>query len=115
MYTLIVKQHFDAAHRIPGHGGKCANIHGHTYKVEAEFRGSELNDLGMVRDFSELKMALHEVMPDHVLLNDVLPGHTTVEAIAEHLFRQLQIKDLPIHAVTVFEGDSCGCRFQPAE
>ena len=45
MYTLIVKQHFDAAHRIPGHGGKCANIHGHTYKVEAEFRDSELNEL----------------------------------------------------------------------
>ena len=113
MYTLIVKQHFDAAHQIPGYQGKCANIHGHTYKVEAEFRSAELNELGMVRDFSELKAALHEVMPDHVFLNEVLPGHTTVEGIAEYLFNKIQAMDLPIYAMTVFEGDSCGCRYQP--
>lgn len=115
MYTLIVKQHFDAAHQIPGYDGKCANIHGHTYKVEAEFQSAELNELGMVHDFCDLKLALHEVMPDHQFLNDVLPGHTTVEGIARYLFEQLKAKDLPIRSVSVFEGDSCGCRFQPED
>jgi 6-pyruvoyltetrahydropterin/6-carboxytetrahydropterin synthase len=34
--TKIVK--FDAAHRLPGYPGDCAELHGHTWKVEVEVR-----------------------------------------------------------------------------
>lgn len=30
---------FEAAHRLPGHTGKCHNLHGHSYKVELEIVG----------------------------------------------------------------------------
>jgi 6-pyruvoyltetrahydropterin/6-carboxytetrahydropterin synthase len=46
---------FCAGHRIVGHGGKCINIHGHNYVAEIHARANELNDLGMVVDFSVLK------------------------------------------------------------
>jgi 6-pyruvoyltetrahydropterin/6-carboxytetrahydropterin synthase len=49
---------FDAAHRIEGHTGKCHNVHGHRYKVEATFQAKELNKLGMVEDFSFIKERL---------------------------------------------------------
>lgn len=49
---------FDAAHQLVGHFGKCANLHGHTYKVEVVLTGS-INDRGssegMVVDFYHVK------------------------------------------------------------
>ena len=30
---------FDASHQLVGHFGKCANLHGHTYKVEVSLAG----------------------------------------------------------------------------
>lgn len=111
MYTLIVKETFEAAHSIPGHPGKCKNLHGHSYRVEAEFTRHELDSIGMVRDFTELKQAVRDLLPDHQYLNDVLDGHTTAEAIAEWIYTKLRNQDFPITAVTVWETDHCGCRY----
>ena len=113
MYTLKVRQSFDAAHCIPGHPGKCKDLHGHTYRVVAEFTGTELDHLGMVQDFGDLKQALREILPDHKYLNDVLDGATTAEAISEWIFNQLSDRNLPVSAVTVWETDDCGCRYTP--
>ena len=33
---------FDASHQLVGHFGKCANLHGHTYKVEVVLTGPKL-------------------------------------------------------------------------
>jgi 6-pyruvoyltetrahydropterin/6-carboxytetrahydropterin synthase len=45
---------FDAGHRISKHGGKCAHVHGHRYKVEITCV-ADLDDLGMVIDFGLIK------------------------------------------------------------
>jgi 6-pyruvoyltetrahydropterin/6-carboxytetrahydropterin synthase len=114
MYTLIVRASFEAAHCIPGHTGKCARLHGHSYRVEAEFRGSELDDLGMVHDFTHLRDALRRILPDHTYLNDLMDQPTTAENIARWLFDQLQAIPLPVSAVTVWETEHYGCRYEPA-
>ena len=49
---------FDSAHRIIGHSGNCKMLHGHRYTLEATFESDELNDLGMVIDFSIIKQKL---------------------------------------------------------
>lgn len=113
MYTLIVRASFEAAHSIPGHKGKCARLHGHSYRVEAEFSGSELDALGMLHDFADLNEALRRVLPDHTFLNEVLQQPTTAENIARWLFEQLQSLHLPVAAVTVWETDHYGCRYEP--
>lgn len=46
---------FDAGHRVLGHESKCANLHGHRYRVEVTVCGPELDTLGRVVDFSILK------------------------------------------------------------
>ena len=46
MYTLRVKDHFDAAHFLPWHEGKCKNLHGHRWEVEVIIQTGELDEMG---------------------------------------------------------------------
>jgi 6-pyruvoyltetrahydropterin/6-carboxytetrahydropterin synthase len=54
--TKIFK--WDAAHRIVGHGGACAALHGHTYKAEVTLSANSLDGLGMVVDFGFIKRVI---------------------------------------------------------
>lgn len=111
MYTLLVRSRFEAAHCIPGHAGKCARLHGHSYRVEAEFAGRDLDHLGMLRDFGDLKAALDAVLPDHTYLNETIGEPTTAECIARWIFERLRERELPVTAVTVWETQRFGCRY----
>ncbi len=113
MYTLIVRCTFDAAHRLPGYAGKCARVHGHTYRVEAEFTAEQVNRDGIVLDFLELRRVLERIVPDHAYLNEVLEETPTAENIAAWLYRRLRDEGLPVSAVTVWETDHYGCRYAP--
>lgn len=44
---------FDAAHRILGHPGGCAYLHGHAYHLEVTVGAETLDRLGMVMDFDD--------------------------------------------------------------
>jgi 6-pyruvoyltetrahydropterin/6-carboxytetrahydropterin synthase len=51
----------DAAHRIPDHGSKCRNLHGHRYKIAATCMGplfEQGEQTGMVLDFGFLKQEM---------------------------------------------------------
>lgn len=69
MYILKIEDHFDSAHFLKGYKGKCANIHGHRWKVEIEIQSNELID-GMVEDFTVLKMSIKDIIRfyDHALI-----------------------------------------------
>jgi 6-pyruvoyltetrahydropterin/6-carboxytetrahydropterin synthase len=53
--NLTRRFQFDAAHRILGHTGKCAYLHGHTYYLEVTVGAEQLDGLGMVMDFDDLR------------------------------------------------------------
>lgn len=57
---IITREHsFCSAHRICGHEGKCAFIHGHNYKVEFHIKGGYfLDKVGRIVDFSVIKDTL---------------------------------------------------------
>ena len=42
MWTLSVKGEFSASHRLENHPGKCRQLHGHNYKIEAQFTAFKL-------------------------------------------------------------------------
>jgi len=52
----------DAGHRIPEHGNKCRNLHGHRYVILAQVAADELqtqgSERGMVVDFARIKDAM---------------------------------------------------------
>lgn len=89
MYTLRVEGAFEAAHRVVGYPGKCDRLHGHNWVVEAVFRGTELDDLGMMIDFKMAKAALMAVLDefDHRYINEIPPFDAAVNPTAENLAR----------------------------
>lgn len=60
---------FDAGHRVPSHGSKCRNPHGHRYRVRITCEGPIVDhpgapDDGMLIDFGDLKGLLNEHVHD---------------------------------------------------
>ncbi len=74
--TVTRRVEFDAGHRIPDHGSKCRNIHGHRYVLEVTATGKIIDsfgepDHGMLIDFGELKKVMMDVIGepwDHSLI-----------------------------------------------
>lgn len=122
-YTVGAQHHFDAAHRLPSHPGKCSHLHGHRWLVQVEIEG-DLDGAGMVMDFGDVKGRLKALLDEHYdhatlawegdedmvdfLLQQqfrhlVLPCEPTAENLAAILFGQLE-GDLPgLVSVTVWE------------
>ena len=56
MYTVIKELEISASHylNLP-YESKCANLHGHNWKVKIYCKARELSDYGMVEDFTHIK------------------------------------------------------------
>ena len=96
--------YFDAAHLLPDYPGKCAQLHGHTYRLEVTIEG-ELDEKGIVLDFALLgKTIKHEVLLslDHTNLNELLP-YPTCEQIALFIWQKLS-PQLNLFSLKLWEG-----------
>jgi 6-pyruvoyltetrahydropterin/6-carboxytetrahydropterin synthase len=91
--TSVVKTFtFDAAHQLDAYIGKCADLHGHTYKLEVEVKGRP-DERGIVIDFAELKQIVRETVVgplDHTYLNDHLPFNTTAENMVVFFYERIR-------------------------
>ena len=61
-FEVMIERNFSSAHQLRGYKGKCENLHGHNYKIEIYARGRELDNVGLLVDFVELKAAADEVV-----------------------------------------------------
>lgn len=130
MYEIRVQADFSAAHFLKDYNGKCENLHGHNYRVYAHAKGEELDDGGMLIDFSKLKGALKSVCNelDHTNLNDmeIFLQNPSAERIAKYIFEKIIEKLLEdgidlgytkgkkeawLYAVDVFETDTSRARY----
>lgn len=111
--------HFDAAHCLPGHSGKCASMHGHTYRLEVvvarEDGGliSEGSSEGMIIDFGDLNRIVKEEIldkVDHHCLNDLFTFRTTSENLAVHFFavlsERLQASNIVLDRILLWESST---------
>jgi len=120
MYKLKIISGFDAAHQLIGYKGKCENLHGHNWKVEVEVIAENLNEIGIVMDFKELKKLTEEVISqlDHSFLNKISP-FTEINPSSENLARWIyqslknKLKGNPVnlYCVTVWESDSASASY----
>ena len=87
MYEVMIEEEFSAAHALRGYRGKCENLHGHNWKVEVYVRGEQLDEVGMLVDFKQLKAATRRVMKylDHQNLNELKPFDKEINPSSEHL------------------------------
>jgi 6-pyruvoyltetrahydropterin/6-carboxytetrahydropterin synthase len=90
MHEVTVICTFSAAHSLRGYRGKCEALHGHNWRVEVTAAADELDSLGMVIDFQELKAAVLAVLDafDHHYLNEI-PPFTEINPSSEHLARHV--------------------------
>ena len=99
MYELTVEAAFEAAHRIENYPGKCAQLHGHNWTVEATVQGNELNELGILIDFKILKAELNKILDelDHKYLNELAAfaeKNPTAENLAKEIFEKLSAAEI---------------------
>jgi len=70
--TTVTREHeFCAGHRVYGHEGKCAQLHGHGYVAHFTCEAAALDSIGRVIDFSVIKSRLCQWLEDnwdHALL-----------------------------------------------
>ncbi len=53
--TIMRRIKFCAGHRLYGHGGKCEHFHGHNYVADFFVTGDQVDSVGRVLDFADLK------------------------------------------------------------
>ncbi len=124
MFEIAVEESFAAGHALRGYKGKCENVHGHNYKVRVTLAGEELDSVGLLYDFVELKRGITAVIKalDHKFLNDLPPFdrvNPSAENIAKYFYdeigRQLaaSANGARVKEVTVFETESSTATYRP--
>ena len=95
MFEIRVEKTIACAHRLFGYNGPCEELHGHNYRVEVAYQGHELDQFGMLVDFTDVKKVFHAVLDtlDHTYLND-LPAFRSLspsaENIAKHIYEEMK-------------------------
>lgn len=132
MFKITKEFEFEMAHILEDHKGKCLNLHGHSYKLQAVVYAYNCKD-GMVLDFSDLKNLINkeiiekvdhafgyninsrdeaekeitQILLKHNRLVYAFPNKPTAENMAEHFFHIIKplIKDshCKLHSVIVYE------------
>jgi len=75
MYEVSVSRTFAAAHSLREYQGQCEGLHGHNWQVEIVAGAMELDEQGMVVDFTMLKRVLDAALNefDHHYINEIPP------------------------------------------
>lgn len=122
MYELTTIVDFEAAHCLRNYPGKCSRLHGHNWQVEVTVCGTQLNDLGLLIDFRDLKAEVQKILTqlDHYYLNE-LPAFQTVnpsaENIAKYLYDELAkapvFSGLTLQSIKVWESPRSAVSYRP--
>lgn len=127
MFTVTRQISFCYGHRLLNYAGKCKNLHGHNGIAEVTVEAPELDELGMVTDFSEIKKVVSawiDTNLDHRLLlckddpyveilsqsNEpifVMSVNPTAENIAKLIFDEVTKCGVPVSAIKLWETPSC--------
>lgn len=124
MFQVSVEETFSAGHALRGYKGKCENPHGHNYRVSITIEGPQLDQIGLLVDFTHVKHVIREIIGelDHQFINDLEPFKTvnpSAENLAKYFYDETQarLKELPADAkvteITVWETDTASARYFP--
>jgi len=94
MFEVTIEESFAAGHALRNYRGKCENVHGHNYRCQVTIEGGQLDEIGLLVDFVELKRVVHSVLDrmDHQWLNDFPPFdvlNPSAENMARYIYQQV--------------------------
>jgi 6-pyruvoyltetrahydropterin/6-carboxytetrahydropterin synthase len=122
MFQVSVEETFSAGHALRGYKGKCENPHGHNYRVQVTLEGPQLDHIGLLIDFTQLKHVVRNIIGrlDHQFINDLEPFTTvnpSAENMAKYFYEEItsQLQALPAGArikdVVIWETDTAKARY----
>lgn len=123
MYTITKEVYFCYGHRLMNHPGKCRNLHGHSVKASISISSEQLNDQGMVCDFSDIKDCVEGYIDKHLdhnflLFKDdpivpllkqanerfmLLDEHPTAEVLSKMIYRHIKQQGFNVNQVVLWE------------
>jgi 6-pyruvoyltetrahydropterin/6-carboxytetrahydropterin synthase len=134
MYRVSREIDFCYGHRLLNYEGKCRYLHGHNGRVVITIESDELDDRGMVLDFTDIKsvvatwidenldhrMLLHRDDPAVPMLKELneplflLDTNPTAENIAELIHRFTADHGFPIVETRLWETPRCYATYRSA-
>ena len=124
MYEVTIIKSFSAAHVLAEIGGKCEELHGHNFKVEATVAASDLNSTGLLIDFRVFKKWLDEILEDidHRHLN-IIPSfagiNPSAENIAKYICEKMELKAkaarVNVVRVKIWESENAAVTYIPEQ
>jgi 6-pyruvoyltetrahydropterin/6-carboxytetrahydropterin synthase len=125
MYLVTREIRFCYGHRLLDYSGKCRHLHGHNGRAVISLAATQLDDLGMVMDFSHIKRVvsawIDENLDHKMILNrkdPILPllqkqgepvflldANPTAESIARLIYDFTHAQGFPVVQVQLWETD----------
>ncbi len=132
MYRVSREIKFCYGHRLLNYDGKCRHLHGHNGRAIISLEGPELDDKGMLVDFSEIKRHIQLWIDENLDHNMILwredpllatlvergervfviDHNPTAENIARLIFEQAARQGLPVVEVILWETDNCHATYR---
>jgi len=123
MFEVTIEETFAAGHALRNYHGKCENVHGHNYRCQVTVTGPELDSVGLLVDFVELKKVVHGVLDrmDHQWLNDFPPfdalnpsAENMAKFIYDEVSRSLKTpQGAKVAQIRLWETDTSSATYRP--
>jgi 6-pyruvoyltetrahydropterin/6-carboxytetrahydropterin synthase len=123
MFEVTVEETFAAGHALRNYQGKCESLHGHNYRIQVTLQGAQLDSIGLLVDFVQVKTLLETVVNrlDHQFLNDLTPFDTlnpSAENIARYFYDELSCginsdNGVTLREIRVWETDTTSAAYRP--
>jgi 6-pyruvoyl-tetrahydropterin synthase len=123
MFIITKEVYFCYGHRLMNHPGKCRNLHGHSVKACISIKSNQLDQQGMVCDFSDVRDAVESFVDQHLDHNfllhkddPIIPAlqannerflaideHPTAEVLSKMIYQHLKQEGLNVDQVVLWE------------
>ena len=123
MFEVTIEETFAAGHALRNYRGKCENVHGHNYRCQVTLEGAELDSIGLLVDFVELKKVVHAVLDrmDHQWLNEFPPFdvlNPSAENMARYIYDEVSEglktrQGVRVGAIRLWETDTASATYRP--
>lgn len=134
MFRVTKEILFCFGHRLMNYDGKCRHLHGHNGRAVITVAGRDLDELGMVVDFSAMRKHIGDWIDrtlDHKMLlfqgDPLVPmlraagepvygmeEHPTTENIAKLIYDWVEAEGYPVVEVTMWETPTSYATYQAA-